>query len=117
MKAIKSHLIIGSISSRKDGSLRLSVETPELSAEEKIAFMELQGINIEALFNPLDTITQQVVEVKEDTDLKSKSERLRGVIYLYWKQNVNDGDFTTYYNRAMDRIIDKWKDKLDEINS
>lgn len=114
MKAIKTNLIIGSISSRKDGSLRFSAETPELNSLEKVAWMELQGKSLEALFNPLDEVAREVVEIKESTDLKSPSERLRGVIYVYWKENVNDGDFTSYYHRAMDRIIDKWKEKLDE---
>jgi hypothetical protein len=112
-KAIRLNIIIGSISSRKDRSLRFSAETPELSPSEAIEFMELQGINIDALFNPLDHRAEEMVEVKTSPDLKSPSERLRSIIYCYWKENVNDGDFTSYYHKAMDRIIDRWKEKLD----
>lgn len=113
MKAVRTNAIVTSIRIKQDKSLGMTVTTPELTTKEAVAFAELQGINLDMILSPLDHQAEEMVEVKTDPDLKSPSERLRGVIYAYWKENVNDGDFTTYYHKAMDRIIDRWKEKLD----
>jgi len=44
---------------------------------------------------------------------KSLSQRLRAVIYLYWKANHKKESFQNYYARVMEKIIDEWKEKLD----
>ena len=46
MKTIQTQAVITSIRSKVDKSLGLSIETPELSTEEKVAFMNLQGLNV-----------------------------------------------------------------------
>jgi len=55
----------------------------------------------------------EIDPVKYD-ESKSPSQRLRNVIYLYHMQKGgNKEDFTAYYLKAMERIINQYKDKLE----
>ena len=54
MKAIKTDSVITSIMSLQDRSLSLTVHTPELTAKQRAYFMELQGLNLDTLFDPKD---------------------------------------------------------------
>lgn len=119
MKAIKTPLIITSIRSKKDKSLSFSATTPELQSEEAVEFMHLQGINLEALLNPIDHELTEEIKVKSDLDVKTPSQRLRSSLYVYFKkleENGNDvGDFADFYHRRMEKLIEFIKTKIDEI--
>lgn len=113
MKIIQSQGVITTISSKQDGSLGLRVATPELSTDEKALFMEIQGLNLDITFKPLDFETKEIAEVKSEVDRKTPSQRLRSVLYLYWEQEGRAGDFNDYYNRNMNKIIESIKAKLE----
>lgn len=111
--AIQTKAIITGLSSRKDRSLRLSIETPELSPDEKVAFMDLQGINVDAYFKPLDYEVADIKEVKTDLDTKTPSQRLRAVLFLLWRQEGEIGTYDEFYRLKMEKMIDHVKSKLD----
>lgn len=98
--------------SKSDGSAGLSFNTQELTADD---FKELKN-NHNAfgwlVFAPQDTEIEVPTERIED-DSKSASERLRGVLYVYWKQKINEGDFDVWRKQQMERIINQFKGKLD----
>jgi predicted sugar kinase len=81
MKSIQTNAIITGIRARVDGSLGITLSTPELNPEEKVVFMELQNINCQTLFKPLEEKTD-LIEVKGETETKTSSQRLRGCIYV-----------------------------------
>lgn len=112
MKAISSQTIINSIRSRKDGSLGFSAETPELTVEEKIAFMNLQGQVLETIFKPLED-AEDVITVDKDVERKTQSQRMRSVIFLLWKKQGEQGEFSDYYHQQTEKIINKIKSMLD----
>jgi hypothetical protein len=118
MKTIKTSCQITSLSSRNDGSLRLSVVTPELSVEEKVAVMELQGQLLQALFIPEEFQAEQM-EIGKDLDGKSPSSRLRNVLFVWWKKleenNKTKDDFSLWYRNKMESIIDGVKLKIEEL--
>jgi hypothetical protein len=118
MKAIKTALIINSIRSKKDKSLGFSAETPELTPEEAIEFMQLQGTNLIALLEPTDFKVDEI-KIKADLDLKTPSERLRSVIYVYFKklqeQGKSIGDFRDFYDLKMEKLINIIKTSIEEI--
>src|SRR5690606_27079931 len=91
-KIISTKLQITSISAKGDGSLRLSAVTPELKTPEKAEFLELQNIEINALFEPVDyTHLTHLVEEK-DLDTKSPSERLRTILFAIWATKTEAGE-------------------------
>jgi len=113
MKKIQTALVITSFRSKVDGSLGITASTPELSPVEKVAFMELQNQNLEALFTP--TEEPKVAEIKVDKDLKGKSQsaRLRGVLFVKWKQSGEKEEWETFYKKMMEKILDQIKDTLE----
>lgn len=112
MKAITVNTVITSLRSLTDGGLSLTVHTPELSPKEKAYFMELQGLNTKALFDPME---HKVPEVKIDREFESKtsSERLRAVLFVQWKQAKEPGEFAQFYKKEMEKIINAVKRRLD----
>lgn len=112
MKAIATNLNITSITAKVDGSVRFSASTPELSAEEKTAFFSLQNLNCKAVLQP-EGCAGEPMEIKEKLDNKTPSQRMRSVIFIWWKQSGEQEDFDTFYRTKMEMLIDKIKDKLE----
>lgn len=110
--AIKCNAIITSITAKQDGSLGLRIATPELTAEEKLAVMALQGINTDLLISPLDTAPAETVEVKSEISSKSQGQRIRSVLFLLWKQNGEPGLFEEYYHSKTELYINSLKERL-----
>jgi hypothetical protein len=111
---IKTPAVITSIRSKVDKSLGLSIETPELSNAEKVEFMNLQGINISLTITPTDTNEQETIEVTSEAEPKSRSQKLRSVLYVLFKQKYAEKypTFTDFYNSKMDTWIDNIKETL-----
>lgn len=113
MNKISTPIIISSIRSKVDGSLGFSASTPELSHEEKVSFMELQNLNLHALLTPDDIQAPDLKEIKGKLEGKTPSERLYNVIYVYWKQKGEVGNFQEFYARQMEKLINKVKGYLE----
>lgn len=112
MKAIEVNAIITGIRSKVDGSLGVSICTPELTPEEKAEFMRLQGINLMLLITPLDEKDAPKYIVDKELETKTPSNRMRGVLYVMWEQAGGKGDFQEFYRLKMEGIINAIKDKL-----
>ena len=113
MKTIQSPIIITSIRSRKDGSLGFSAETPEYTVEEKVAFMTLQNQNVLATLKPTDYKEEEELIVDKDVENKTQAQRIRSVLFLIWKQEGEQGEFSDYYKNKTEKYINYLKDKLD----
>ena len=116
MKAIKTNANITSISSRADNSLRLSVVTPELTPAEQVEFLRLKNTNIDLYIKPNDYEIEDIQEIKTEIDEKTPSQRLRNVMFVLWKKLGGQGDFKAYYEQTMNKLIEKYKDKIDEYD-
>lgn len=115
MKAIKSDVIITSLRALTDGSLSLTLHTPELTPTEKVELMTLQNIVCEALISPKEGLISETVEVDSDIEKKTQSERIRSVIFLLWRQEGQKGEFSDYYKRKTEKYIEFLKNKLDDF--
>ena len=115
MKAVRCQAIWTSFRSRSDGSLGASLVTPELTVPEKVAFMELQGIVTEVLAYPLDSKDAEVVEVAKEIDSKTPCARQRAVLFLIWKRKQPQETFEAFYEKRMEKNIEKLKLELDGI--
>ena len=105
--------VITGIRAKVDGSLGLSVSTPELSNDEKVSVMELQNRNIELLIKPHEEEAEDIVIVDKDLDTKTQSQRIRSILYLIWKNKGQEGDFKDYYYKQTERIIERLKRFID----
>lgn len=95
--------ILDKITTMKDGSLKITIVTQELPPQE-----------MAKLFMNINQEITNVKLPKDSSQPKSKSERLRNVIYMLWKQEYTGKypDSNLFYESYMNEIIEKIKDKL-----
>ncbi len=80
--------------------------------------MEIRGINLRMLLEPLDFATDQKHEVKSALSEKTPSSRLRAVIFVQWKQlsaanKIENQPFDTFYAGIVNRMIEDIKSTLE----
>lgn len=106
------------ISRRKDRSVKLSFETRELQPSEILSLMTFEGSEMWLLLASVEAemVPTDVPNTKPELGIKSRSERLRDVIFVWFKQCVADqtfiGDFETFYTQKLESIINGIKTKL-----
>ena len=57
--------------------------------------------------------TDGKVEIKNPLGGKTPSERLRGVLFVLWKQKKITGTYDEFYVKQMDTVIQSFKDQLE----
>ena len=97
-----SSVIISKVSTLADKCLRLQIDTRELPPDSMAqifqAYMQGQeGIKIADIKLP---------------ESKSSSSRLRATIFVLWKNTGEKGDFEEYYNKYMNKIIERVKENI-----
>lgn len=101
---------------RKDGSASLSFDTRELTSEEIFTIMSLRHTEGWLVFSP-NPDDHEIPEERAEVDEKSPSDRLRSVLFVWYKQETEAGRFTglfeTFRKEKMERIIEGVKSKLD----
>lgn len=100
---------------RKDGSASISFDTRELNSEELFSIMSLRNSEGWLCFAPNEG-ELVVPDDKAEVEGKTPSERLRAVMYVWYKQEVEaqnyTGLFENFKNEKMEKIISTIKEKL-----
>lgn len=111
---------------KKDKSVSMTFITQlEQSTDD---FMQIDKILNDSgvlYFKSGGNLTIEEVKSLEDTEIevegKTKSQRLRNVLYVYWKQLIDskelddaapDQTFSDFYSHCMEIIIEHYKNKL-----
>lgn len=102
---------------RKDKSVSLSFTTDlEQSTLEFMEMDKLIGSRGVIHYSDRGELTQAEIDKLDEVDVelegKTKSQRLRSVLYLYSKQ-LGEEDFKKFYSEYMEKIIQAYKNKLD----
>lgn len=113
MKSIQTQAVITGIRSKVDRSLGLTLSTPELEINEKALFMELQGLNVELTITPTEEANPETEKINKEMNTKTASQRMRAVLFVYWKQLGEKETFEEFYRNYMEKLIDFVKGKLD----
>jgi hypothetical protein len=108
-KTIVLNAVISSIRAKVDKSISFTVQTPELTPDEVGSFFLLQGINVDLSIKPLDEPEAPEIKINKDIEQKTKSQRLRNIIYVVWRNIETGRDFNTFYNDMMDEIAEDVK--------
>lgn len=119
MKTIKTKAVITSLRAKNDGSLGLSIATPELTPSEKTLFFELQNLNIDLAITPLDTEeTPDEIQINKDLESKTPSQRLRGSLYRVCEARLGkkptNEEWEPFYRHAMEAYISDAQRKIEE---
>ena len=100
---------------RKDGSASISFDTRELNSEEIFSIMQLRNAEGWLCFAPNEN-ELVVPEDKAEVEGKTPSERLRAVLYIWYKQETEAGKyvgiFENFKNERMEKIIQHVKSKF-----
>jgi len=100
---------------RKDGSASVVFDTRELSSEEIFTIMTLRHVEGWLTFSP-NPDDVEIPEERAELDEKSPSERLRNVLFVWFRQETEAGRFTglfeTFRREKMESIIEGVKKKL-----
>lgn len=109
---------IESVRTLADGTIKLSVETQELTPENtallfgmarKLGWFVFKETEVKEEDIPTDKI-----EFKDDMTL---DEHLGKVLYAYHMKKTNDGKtFHTFKRQVYEAIIEKYKNKLSEMD-
>jgi len=107
------------ISTRVDGSLKLTFGTPELSSDicaelfnyrrKEVLLLLSTGTINDLQKQALDSTTKGLKSVKN----KSQSQRLREVLYRLHEQTDSMLSFYEFYNNRMEHFIDLVKGRLE----
>lgn len=101
---------------RKDGSASIAFDTRELSASEIITIMGYRNTEGWLTFTSNEESIPDVPEERAEVDEKTPSERLKNVLYAYFKQETEHGRhvglFETFRREKMEMLIEKIKQKL-----
>jgi hypothetical protein len=109
--------IVSKVSTMESGSIRISIDTQDtLTDEEKGRLMSLHQkfgwftFSVEKKIQP--EAIANLPALKEDEEKKSKAQRLRSVLYVYWEQKGKKGEFDDFYRAQMEKIISVIKEKF-----
>lgn len=98
---------------RKDGSIKLSFDSRELTPSEYMMVMGFRNTEGWLAFQPNEEGVPELPTERAEVDQKTPSERLRGVIFVWYKQESDAGryvgSFDAFRNERMEAIIDTIK--------
>lgn len=110
---------IESLRSRKDRTWSITLGTQELTPDEAVEIMKLNGKMCFTAFK-IDPYTNQEKDIIDslegtpDLNAKSLSERLRNVLYVWYSQSPQGfKEFKDFYEHYMSKYIDNIKSKLE----
>jgi hypothetical protein len=120
MKGILRQVTLDRASRRKDKSISITFITElEETSQDYIEIdqqLDQRGV---LYFKPSGELTQKELDEIDNVDVvnegKSKSQRLRNVLYITWQQlgDKYDAPFETYYADTMEYVIGRYKSNLD----
>lgn len=117
-KTFSSPGVISKVTTLADGTVRLQFDSQELNPDGMSSLFNLFnqfGMMIFALpETPIETINEiELPEIqKPKGNNKSRSQKLREVMFLFWAQTGSKGEFQDYYDTQMDRLINHWREML-----
>lgn len=105
---------IDDVKANKDRTLRIKIDTQELTAEDTAHIFELfeKQIWIAMAETSLTKTDLAIPEVVDEFDKKSPSQRLRDRLYVYWKEQKVGGNFDDFYKKKLDEYGQRHLDAL-----
>lgn len=109
---------LSAISSLADKSIKITISTQEISSDKIGQLFEIKDKYIKILFseenisNDIEDSVKGLELVSPSKHSKSKSNRLRNVLYRIWEKQEIKSDFDEYYENQMEIIINHFKSKI-----
>lgn len=120
MEGILFKANVTKVSTLVDGSLTVSLGTPEMSNDEAAKLLSLRKVQGLVYISPKQKIDGAIMDTIDGTDIevsggKSPSKRLRDRLFVYWKRFPGIyQDFEMFYQHELDVFGQTFLDKLKE---
>lgn len=111
---------IENVTTRKDGTIKLTVGMQEFPPEKMGELFSLNNKLINTYISSKGIKQDMIDEIDKATvdilhTVKSPSKRLKAVFYLLWEKDSSGyDDFELYYRNKMEQVLDFYKLKIDE---
>lgn len=114
--------IMENVSTRRDGTIKLTLGAQELSAGKSGELMAMQNKILAVYISTKETIPQRVLDSVDEVDVdmpgKTKSQRMRAVLFRIWEmEKSGHKTFESYYAFRMEQMITDLKGHLEQITS
>lgn len=112
--------ILDGYNRRKDGSVTLRFVTSELNSNQVLEIDKLYNNFGVLYFTDKEKLSDEEIKELDEIDLdvydspKTQSQRLRNVLYMNWEQTTKEIDFKTYYKQETEKIINHYKNKIQQ---
>jgi hypothetical protein len=111
--------ILEGISTRSDGTFKVVIGTQEIDKSKVADLFSLVNkyskilVTDNNVIGDLDEGLVEGLKVAAKKGTKSRSQRLRNVIYRLWEQQGH-GEFEPFYDNQMEQLIDGYKEQLND---
>ena len=111
--------ILENISTRQDGSVKLTLGTNELDASHAGQLFQLRNKFCKVLISDsnISDVEEKLIDeqrLQDGKKVKSKAQRLRAALYVLHEQNGGTTEtFEEYYNDKMELLINQIKSRLE----
>jgi hypothetical protein len=117
MNGILLAAIVENITTRRDGTMKVTIGTQEISQGKAGELFALNGKLAAVYVSAKDTIPQkeldQVDAVDVDLPGKTQSQRIRSVLFILYEQDAEGyKDFQSYYKAKTEAIINELKNNI-----
>lgn len=113
-KPVEIQMAITRVSATAASGVSMGLKSPkDLSTEDISHLMQLVSTVAQVIIIPEIARDAPLYKIDKELSQKTPGQRLRNVFYVLWEQSGSQGDFNRFYDKAMERIIEGVKDKLD----
>lgn len=112
-KQVQFAALVDSLATKKDGSIKVVIETQELAPQSVGELLEYRQKVVYVTLTETAVDEVEVPDEPVERGRKTQGQRLRAVLYLLWEAKGKPGDPEDYYRRTMEKLIEQYKEKLD----
>lgn len=114
--------IVENVTTRRDGTLKLTFGTQELSQGKAGELFTMQNKVCALYISQKESVPQKVMDMVDQVDVdmpgKTKSQRQRAVLYRIWEiQKEGHKSFESFYSAKMEANIQALKDTLESLTT
>jgi hypothetical protein len=119
-KMLRIPATISKIETMSDKGLRVRVDTQELTPEDSAEVMRLKDafgyfVFSEEIGDITEKFLKELPKLQRETGVKTPSQRIRAILFVYWKEKKVVEPFESFYNRKIEEYINLIKEKLNGL--
>lgn len=116
MKGILIAAVVDKITTLKDNSVKITLDTQELTPARAGELFTLRNSLATVYISPAEITSREMAQVdaiEPEMPGKSPSQRMRNVMFLLWRQDHEGyNEFDGYYKSKMEKFIEELKNNI-----